>query len=166
MADMYYKIGEVAEMLEMEQYTLRYLEHSLKLKIKRNERGERQYSESDLDTLRLVVRLKKEKGLNATAIRLALENLETKTEEEFNPPAPRTPLLDFIKIGQTTERIVEQNQQLIEQNQQLQTGLAALEQKISALEQRREERLDELIRLWRSDQEERQRSWLSVLKRK
>ncbi|MDO4540272.1 MAG: MerR family transcriptional regulator [Syntrophomonadaceae bacterium] len=166
MAEVYYKIGEVAEMLMIEQYTLRYLEHSLRLKIKRNERGERQYSESDLETLRLVMKLKKEKGLNATAIRMALDNLETKTEEAPVLPVERPALPDIIRIGQTTERIAEQNQKLMEQNERLQASLKTLEQKINALEQRREERLDELIRLVKSDQEERQKSWLSALKRK
>ncbi|HCF49087.1 MAG TPA: hypothetical protein DER60_02315, partial [Syntrophomonas sp.] len=31
----FYKIGEVAELLNIEQHTLRYLENSLKIKIKR-----------------------------------------------------------------------------------------------------------------------------------
>ena len=38
MEERFYKIGEVAEMLEIEQHTLRYLENSLKLKIKRSDR--------------------------------------------------------------------------------------------------------------------------------
>jgi DNA-binding transcriptional MerR regulator len=71
----FYKIGEVAEMLGIEQHTLRYLENSLKIKIKRDERGDRMYSEADLDTLRLVLKLK-EKGLNTTAIKLALETAQ------------------------------------------------------------------------------------------
>ena len=42
-------------------------------------------TDSDIDTLRLVLKLK-EKGLNTTAIRLALENVE----EEPPPPVPET----------------------------------------------------------------------------
>jgi len=83
MKERFYKIGEVSEMLNIEQHTLRYLENSLKLKIKRDERGDRLYTDSDIDTLRLVLKLK-EKGLNTTAIRLALEN----TEQEEPVPAP------------------------------------------------------------------------------
>ncbi len=52
----------MAEILSIEQHTLRYLENSLKLRIKRNERGDRLYTESDIDTLKLVMMLK-EKGL-------------------------------------------------------------------------------------------------------
>ncbi|HRX22430.1 MAG TPA: MerR family transcriptional regulator, partial [Syntrophomonadaceae bacterium] len=75
MKEIYYKISEVAEILAIEQHTLRYLENSLGLRIKRNERGDRLYSETDLETLRLIIKLK-EKGLNTTAIKMALENTE------------------------------------------------------------------------------------------
>jgi DNA-binding transcriptional MerR regulator len=70
MKEIFYKIGEVSEMLKIEQHTLRYLESTLRLKIKRDERGDRLYSEKDVDTLRLVLQLK-EKGLNTTAIKMA-----------------------------------------------------------------------------------------------
>ena len=38
MKEIFYKIGEVSEMLKIEQHTLRYLESTLRLKIKRDER--------------------------------------------------------------------------------------------------------------------------------
>ena len=51
MSERFYEIGEVSEMLGIEQHTLRYLENSLKLRIKRDERGDRQYTESRLRNL-------------------------------------------------------------------------------------------------------------------
>ena len=89
-----YKIGEVSEMLAIEQHTLRYLENSLKIRIRRDERGDRLYTDSDIDTLRLVLKLK-EKGLNTTAIRLALENTEEETQPLLTESVPAGPLDTF-----------------------------------------------------------------------
>ena len=80
MYEKYYKIGEVVEILGMEPHTLRYLESTLHLKIRRNGRGERLYSEADLDLLQFIHKLKTENHLNTHAIRMALANLEKKEE--------------------------------------------------------------------------------------
>lgn len=162
MEDIYLKIGEVAEILGLEPYTLRYLESTLKLKIKRDERGERLYTESDLDTLRLILQLKNEKGLNSTAIKLALENLN-----ESNPspnPAPQVYThMDFLEIVNVARTIMRQNDEIIEQNKKMQEHLQDLERNQAQQERNRDEKLDELLALLRYEPEEKKAGWLSKL---
>lgn len=158
----YYKIGEVAEMLGIEQYTLRYLEHTLKLKIKRDERSDRLYSEADIETLRLVLKLKNEKGLNTTAIRMALSNLEESKETALQPQTGGIST-DIIEMSTSIRRIIEQNDELISQNKILNQKIEQLEYKINQRDASREEKIDELIKLWRKDQDDKNKSWLSKL---
>jgi len=153
-----YKIGEVAELLGIEQHTLRYLENSLKLRIKRNERGDRLYSESDLDSLRLVLKLK-EKGLNTTAIRMALDNSEEVAAR--NLPAEQKTTGDLVEVVSVARRIMEQNDELIEQNKRLEGRMSSLERKVEARSQEREKKIDEFLELWRNEQQEGRKSWLS-----
>lgn len=163
MQEIYLKIGEVAEILGIEPYTLRYLESTLKLKIKRDERGERLYSESDLDTLRLVLQLKNEKGLNTTAIKLALENLqESDTNDKNNAPQIYTHY-DFLEIVNVAKNIMQQNEEIIEQNKKMQERLQALEKNQAQQERIRNEKMDALLSLLRDDNEEKKASWLSKL---
>jgi len=163
MQEIYLKIGEVAEILGIEPYTLRYLESTLKLKIKRDERGERLYSESDLDTLRLVLQLKNEKGLNTTAIKLALQNLqESDTDDNKNSPQIYTHY-DFLEIANVAKNIMKQNEEIIEQNKKMQERLQTMEKNQIQQERIRNEKMDALLSLLRDDNEEKKASWLSKL---
>lgn len=163
MEERFYKIGEVAEILEIEQHTLRYLENSLKLKIKRNERGDRLYTDSDLDTLRLVMQLK-DKGLNTTAIKLALENTE-ESEETSLAPKSGAATQDLVEMVSLTRQIVEQNTELMQQNRRLEQRMEKLEQKIEQRNLDKEKKIDEFLTLWKADQEAK-KSWLSRLRGK
>lgn len=161
----FYKIGEVAELLNIEQHTLRYLENSLKIKIKRDERGDRMYSEADLDTLRLVLQLK-EKGLNTTAIKMALETAQE--GEDGQQPGlvsvqPENNLKEMVSIAR---RIIEQNDELMQQNRKLEERMVRLEKKIEERNVEREKKIDEFLNLWRAEQEGKGRSWLSWLRGK
>lgn len=162
MQEIYLKIGEVAEILGLEPYTLRYLESTLKLKIKRDERGERLYSESDLDTLRLILQLKNEKGLNSTAIKLALENMN-----EVNSTSNPTPQVythgDFLEIINVARSIMRQNEEIIDQNQKMQQRLQDMERNQAHQERIRNEKMDELLALLRYDNDEKKAGWLSKL---
>jgi DNA-binding transcriptional MerR regulator len=160
----FYKISEVAEILNIEQHTLRYLENSLKLRIKRNDRGDRLYSESDLDTLKLVLKLK-DKGLNTTAIRLALENSEEVDENEL-VPASKSNSAELVEIVSAARRIVEQNEELLEQNRRLEERMQRLEKKVESRNLEREKKIDEFLELWRNEQQEGRKSWLSRLRGK
>ncbi|MGR6835501.1 MerR family transcriptional regulator [Syntrophomonas erecta] len=169
MQERFYKIGEVSEMLGIEQYTLRYLENSLKLVIQRDERGDRQYTESDLDTLRLILQLK-EKGLNTTAIRMALENIQEKDPEvntealDKNVPIGPVVNFEFVEAVSLVRQVAEQNEELLRQNQRLEQRLQKLEEKLERWVANRDQRLDDLIELWREEKSERNKSWIARLR--
>jgi DNA-binding transcriptional MerR regulator len=160
MSEIYYKIGEVSEMLGIEQHTLRYLEHSLKLKIKRDERGDRQYTENDLEILKLVLRLKNEKGLNTTAIKMALENMEQPQDDK--PAAVNQMNLHpaVIEMATLAKTIVEQNEELFRQNNRLVQRIDELEKALEKRDREKNNKIDELINLWKAEQE-RNKSWFS-----
>lgn len=167
MQERYFKIGEVAEILGLEQYTLRYLENTLKLIIKRNDRGDRLYTESDLETFRLILQLK-DKGLNTTAIKLALENAREEEGEGKqglaplgNGPAP----VELLEVAAAAHRIVEQNEELLEQNRRLQERMDRLEKKVEQRNLEREKKIDEFLQLWKAEQDGKGRSWLSRLRK-
>lgn len=163
MADQFYKISEVADLLGIEQHTLRYLENALKLKIQRNERSDRLYSESDLDTLRLVLALKA-RGLNTTAIKLALENNEEQMETGLQA-SPRGPGKEAVEILSISNRILEQNEELLKYNRNLQERVERLEKKIDQRNQEREKKIDEFLQLWKAEQG-KGKTWLSWLRGK
>jgi DNA-binding transcriptional MerR regulator len=164
MSEINYKIGEVSEILGIEQHTLRYLEHSLKLKITRDERGDRLYTENDLETLKLVLKLKNEKGLNTTAIKMALENME---QVDTKPVAVNNDIINpaFIEVTSLAQKIVDQNEELLRLNQKLNQRIDELEKSIENKERERSNKIDELINLWKADQE-RNKSWFSRFRSK
>lgn len=162
----FYKIGEVAEMLDIEQHTLRYLETTLKIKIKRDERGDRMYSEADLDTLRLVLQLK-EKGLNTTAIKLALETAQENDQNQETGMVSVVPAENSLKeMVSIARKIIDQNDELLQQNRRLEEKMAHLEKKIDQRNLERERKVDEFLELWKAEQEGKGRSWLSWLRGK
>ncbi len=74
----YYKIREVSEMLELPAPTLRFWEREFPdLKPRRNEGGTRFYTPGDIETLRIIRFLVKDKGLKIAAAR---EMLRTNRE--------------------------------------------------------------------------------------
>ncbi len=162
MLERFYKIGEVSELLGVEQHTLRYLENSLKLKIKRNERGDRQYSESDLETLKLVMKLR-DKGLNTTAIKMALENVEPVVETKLVPVNESTALANLPELLSLAQHIVDQNEEMLDSNRVLEDRIKKLEEKIEKRNLEREKKIDEFLTLWRNEQEDKNKSWLSRL---
>lgn len=64
----YYKISEVAEILNLPPSTLRFWESRFTIiKPKRNNHGTRFYTPSDIETIRMIYYLVKEKGLKLEA---------------------------------------------------------------------------------------------------
>lgn len=153
-------------MLDIEQHTLRYLETTLKIKIKRDERGDRMYSEADLDTLRLVLQLK-EKGLNTTAIKLALETAQENDQNQETGMVSVVPAENSLKeMVSIARKIIDQNDELLQQNRRLEEKMAHLEKKIDQRNLERERKVDEFLELWKAEQEGKGRSWLSWLRGK
>ncbi|HPF19980.1 MAG TPA: MerR family transcriptional regulator [Syntrophomonas sp.] len=164
MKEIYYKIGEVSEILKIEPYTLRYLESSLKLKIKRDERGERLYTDADLDTLRLILQLKNEKGLNTTAIKLALDNLNESGQKDNQVPQVYS-AADFVEIVDVTRNILQQNEEILEQNRVMQQKLDALEKSQRTMDKQNSARWDELLEVLRAETNDKRSGWLAKLMR-
>lgn len=70
----YYKIRDVSEMLGLPQSTLRFWESQfLLLKPRRNEGGTRFYTPGDIETLKMIKYLIKDKGLKIEAAREAIK---------------------------------------------------------------------------------------------
>lgn len=164
MKEIYYKIGEVSEMLNLEPYTLRYLESSLKLKIKRDERGERLYTDTDLDTLRLILQLKNEKGLNTTAIKMALENLNESAGDENQVPQVYT-AADLVEVVSVARNIMQQNDEILEQNRIMQEKLQALEEAQQKMHRENSSRWEELLEVLRTETADKKSGWLNKLLR-
>ena len=76
---MYYSIREVAEMVDIPEYTLRFWEKEIpSLKPKKAPGGARQYTEKDIELIRLIHHLVKEQGLT---IKAARERLKTSKKQ-------------------------------------------------------------------------------------
>jgi len=74
----YYSIGEVAEMFNVNTSHIRYWENEFDiLKPKKNKKGNRFFTKEDLKNLHLIYHLVKEKGMTLSGAKLKLkENIE------------------------------------------------------------------------------------------
>ena len=160
MVEKYYKIGEVVEILGIESHTLRYLESTLHLKIRRNGRGERLYSEADVEMLQFIHKLKTENHLNTHAIRMALDNLEKK-EEPLSPSIPLLPKQreNAHNIENLATMITTQNTKLMNQNEILLNRLENLETMLRTYEQRQEEQINRLLEFWKKQKSPQTFRW-------
>jgi DNA-binding transcriptional MerR regulator len=73
MKKLFYTISETAQMLNVEDSTLRYWEKEFGLNTNRNEKGTRRYKEKDINTFRLIHDLVKTKGLTLAAAKKRLK---------------------------------------------------------------------------------------------
>ena len=72
---MYYSIGEVAEMLDVNTSVLRFWESEFKeLKPAKNKKGTRSYTQQDIELLKRIHYLTKECGLTLEGARQQLKN--------------------------------------------------------------------------------------------
>lgn len=72
---LYYNIGEVAEMMGVTETLLRFWEKEFKnIHPRKSARNVRQYTKEDIEEIRKVYYLVKEKGLTLEGARLALKN--------------------------------------------------------------------------------------------
>lgn len=72
---LYYSIGEVAEMFGLTETLLRYWEKEFpSISPKKSGRNIRQYSQADIDEIRLIYNLVKVRGMKLAAARKAIRN--------------------------------------------------------------------------------------------
>lgn len=91
---LFYSMGEVAEMFDVKQSLIRYWgEQFDALKPKRNKKGNRMFTPEDVETLKLIYHLVKERGMTLDGARRAL-----KTRRHAGESAPReVELLDRLQ---------------------------------------------------------------------
>lgn len=71
----YYSIGEVAEMFEVATSLIRFWEGQFNtIKPKKNKNGVRQYTKQDIESIRTIYHLVKEKGFTLSGAKDALRN--------------------------------------------------------------------------------------------
>jgi DNA-binding transcriptional MerR regulator len=101
---LYYTIGEVAEIFNVNASLIRYWEKEFTvLKPKKNKKGNRLFTKKDIDNLHLIYHLVKEKGMTLTGAKLKLKENKEDTVNTF----------EVIKVLQ------ELKEQLIEIKDQL-----------------------------------------------
>ncbi len=91
---LFYSMGEVAEMFDVRQSLIRYWgEQFDALKPKRNKKGNRMFTPEDVETLKLIYHLVKERGMTLDGARRAL-----KTRRRADESVPRdVELLDRLQ---------------------------------------------------------------------
>jgi len=79
---LYYSIGEVAEMFDVNTSLIRYWEKEFEIiQPKKNKKGNRYFTPEDIDNIKLIYHLVKEKGMT---LRGAQQKLKDNREETFN----------------------------------------------------------------------------------
>lgn len=81
---LYYSIGEVADMFGVNESLLRFWEKEFpQITPKKNKRGTRQYRKEDIETIRLIYHLVKERGMTLPGARQRLSDNKESTTQNF-----------------------------------------------------------------------------------
>ncbi|MCB2343377.1 MerR family transcriptional regulator [Clostridium estertheticum] len=179
--DELYSIGQICELLVIENFNLRYIEKTVGLDIKRNNAGERMYSSKDIETFKFIFELK-DKGLNYKAIKKVLEHQEeivvdsVDNEVEEGLIIPEEKLQKFMSMIKNTidesienrvnsklEGITNSIEILVKQNKELKQELEheqekhfmELDRKLTKLREDQQENEKKSIKY----QEEKNKSW-------
>jgi DNA-binding transcriptional MerR regulator len=163
--DEIYSIGKVCELLGVELFNLRYIEKTIGLDIKRNDSGERIYSQTDVETLKFIFELKNQ-GLNYKAIKKVLEHQEeigidtlknADGESLIIQDKKSQKLMSMIKniidesienkVNSKLEDMTNSIENLVKQNQDLKKSLEHEQQKHFI-------ELDRKLTKWREDQQQ------------
>ena len=101
---LYYSIGEVAEMLDVNASLLRYWENQFDiLKPKKNAKGDRFFTKEDIETLKIIYHLVREKGYT-------LDGAKTQLKSKFEEEKKKFLLID--KLKKVRGFLVEMKEQL------------------------------------------------------
>ena len=81
---LYYSIGEVAEAFGVNTSLIRFWEKEFKeIKPKKNAKGDRRFSKSDIETLQLIYHLVKERGFTLEGAKIHLREHREQTLNNF-----------------------------------------------------------------------------------
>ncbi|GAB3815061.1 MerR family transcriptional regulator [Pontibacter rugosus] len=80
----YYSIGEVASMFDVAPSLIRFWETEFEqLRPKKNKKGNRQYTPKDIETLRTVYHLVKERGYTIQGAKEMMKNKQVQTKDKM-----------------------------------------------------------------------------------
>ncbi|MBL0309467.1 MAG: MerR family transcriptional regulator [Bacteroidetes bacterium] len=95
---LYYSIGEVATMLEINASMLRYWEREFSiLKPKKNGKGDRFYTKEDIEKVKLIYHLVKEKGYTLDGARARLKADPKDVEKKMQLTDKLKKVRDFLE---------------------------------------------------------------------
>ena len=101
---LYYGIGEVAEMLNVNASLIRYWEKEFDtLKPKKNSKGDRLFTKDDIEKLKIIYHLVRDKGYTLEGAKLQLKSKFEDTRKKF---------LIIEKLKKVREFLVEIKEQL------------------------------------------------------
>lgn len=143
-----YTIKEVATILDIEAYVLRYYEKELELQIHRNSQGHRIYTQKDITTLQQIKELR-EQGLELKGIRNVIHTLDHEELESLTQvSATNTKVVpiveDDIDIGDKDDQKVKQFTMIIKEMLK-QTLVEYSEEKKRQLHEELTEEMDQII---------------------
>ncbi|MEN9444658.1 MAG: hypothetical protein RIS47_1548 [Bacteroidota bacterium] len=82
---LYYSIGEVAEMFDVNTSLIRYWEKEFEIiNPKKNRKGDRSFTVQDIENIRLIYHLVKEKGMTLKGAKLKLKTNKEETTDDFD----------------------------------------------------------------------------------
>lgn len=95
---LYYSIGEVAKMFEVNTSLIRYWETEFKiLKPKKNAKGDRMFRQKDMENLKLIFHLVKERGYTLEGAKKTMKEGGTKVEQNFEIIESLTRIRNFLE---------------------------------------------------------------------
>lgn len=94
---LFYSIGEVSNILKVNVSLIRFWEKEFdNLKPRKNKKGNRLFTKKDLDCLKLIFFLVKEKGFTIKGAKKVLKNNKTHLEENIFLKDKLTEIKDFL----------------------------------------------------------------------
>jgi DNA-binding transcriptional MerR regulator len=114
-----FRIGELAEKLELERFVVRFWEKEFSIKTKRSQGSQRFYDESDLKKFELIKRLLYEEGFTiigakkrlkekpATKSESIIASQKTTMEEPTKKAIPQQAIADSEKIENLSQQIID-----------------------------------------------------------
>lgn len=95
---LYYSIGEVAEMFDVNTSLIRFWEKEFKiLSPKKNKKGDRAFTKEDIEDFRLIYHLVKERGLKLEAAKNTIKNNKRQAQNNFEAIESLKKVKTFLK---------------------------------------------------------------------
>jgi len=99
---LFYSIGEVSEMLELNPSAIRYYIKEFNLKIDRNKKGNMMFRQKDIDKIKQILVLTKESGYTLSG---AKEKLKSKKEKGMTTEEIQSLKIKLMEIRNKLEQL-------------------------------------------------------------